>query len=213
MPPPSPPLDAFARSLNRRADLLRGQFLRWRGAAAGCRFGIGRRCRFVSPQCLSVGDDVSIADDGYLHCLSERGVRIGSRSSIDPRVWLHCGGHVGKQSAGYFEMGSDSYIGANAVVGAGGGVVIGSHVLIGQCVNFHAEEHEFTDSARLIREQGVRYAPIVVEDNVWIGSRVTILAGVTVGTGSVIGAGAVVTNDLPRNVIAVGVPARVIGSR
>jgi acetyltransferase-like isoleucine patch superfamily enzyme len=184
-----------------------------RGAAAGRRFGVGRRCRFYFPECLSAGDDVSIADDGYLHCLSDRGVRIGSRSSIDPRVWLHCGGQPGRRGSGYFEMGSDSYIGANAVVGAGGGVMIGSHVLIGQSVNFHAEEHEFGDTTRLIRQQGVRYAPIVIEDNVWIGSKATILAGVTVGEGSVIGASAVVTKSVPRNVVALGVPARVVRGR
>lgn len=51
---------------------------------------------------------------------------------------------------------------------------------------------------------------VVVEDNVWVGSRVMILKGVTIGMNSVIAAGSVVTRDIPANVIAGGVPARVI---
>jgi maltose O-acetyltransferase len=52
--------------------------------------------------------------------------------------------------------------------------------------------------------------PIVLEDNVWLGGRVIVLAGVTIGEDSVIGAGSVVTSDIPPKVIAAGVPARVI---
>ena len=53
-------------------------------------------------------------------------------------------------------------------------------------------------------------APIVIEDNVWIGMNVTILKGVHIGTGAVIAAGAVVTKDVPAGCLAAGVPAKVI---
>lgn len=52
--------------------------------------------------------------------------------------------------------------------------------------------------------------PIVIEDNVWIGAGVHIMGGVTIGRNSVIGAGSVVTKDVPGNVIAAGVPCKVI---
>ncbi|HEY9049612.1 MAG TPA: acyltransferase [Ohtaekwangia sp.] len=51
---------------------------------------------------------------------------------------------------------------------------------------------------------------IVIEDHVWVASRVTILKGVTVGEGSVIAAGAVVTKDVPPYSVVAGVPAKVI---
>lgn len=51
---------------------------------------------------------------------------------------------------------------------------------------------------------------IVIEDNVWIGYSCIILKGVHIGKNSVIGAGSVVTKDIPQNVIAAGVPCRVI---
>ena len=55
--------------------------------------------------------------------------------------------------------------------------------------------------------------PIVIEDDAWLGLGVIVLDGVTIGRGAVIGAGAVVTGDVPPYAIAVGVPARVVGSR
>ena len=51
-------------------------------------------------------------------------------------------------------------------------------------------------------------APIIIEDNVWIGANVTIIGGVTIGKGSVIGAGSVVTRDIPSGVIAYGNPCK-----
>lgn len=53
----------------------------------------------------------------------------------------------------------------------------------------------------------------VIGHDVFIGMNVTILDGVTIGHGAVIGAGSVVTKDVPPYAIAVGVPAKVIGSR
>jgi len=52
--------------------------------------------------------------------------------------------------------------------------------------------------------------PIEIEDDVWIGANVTILAGVTVGKGSMVAAGAVVHRDVERGVVVGGVPARVL---
>lgn len=53
-------------------------------------------------------------------------------------------------------------------------------------------------------------APIILEDNVWLGANVTVLGGVTIGEGSMIGAGSVVNKDIPAGVIAVGNPCRVL---
>ena len=206
-------LDRQLGRLNRKLELWRGQIVRWRGAHAGQRFGLGWNVRIEYPHCLSVGDDVSIEDNSYLHCLSERGVKIGSHSSIDRNLWLHCGGTPDNYDHGYFEIGNYSYIGCNGVMGAGGGVRIGDHVLIGQGVSIHAESHVFAEVNKRIDEQGVIFRGVVVEDDVWIGSRATILDGVTIGQGAVIGAGAVVTTSIPAYAIAVGVPARVIGTR
>jgi acetyltransferase-like isoleucine patch superfamily enzyme len=199
--------------MTRRLQLIRGRWWGLLGVRGGSRFGVGQGTKIDHPHCLTVGNDVTIADYGYLHCLSERGVVIGNHCSIDHNLWLHCGGNIQDHAHGFVEIGDYSFIGCNAVIGAGGGIIIGSNVLIGQSVNFHAENHVFVNQHKLIREQGVTYQTIVIEDDVWIGSKATVLAGVTIGCGAVIGAGAVVTKSIPANAIAVGVPAQVVGVR
>jgi acetyltransferase-like isoleucine patch superfamily enzyme len=58
-----------------------------------------------------------------------------------------------------------------------------------------------------------KHADVIIEEHVWIASRVTILPGVRIGRGSVIACGAVVTKDIPPMSIAGGIPAKVIGKR
>jgi acetyltransferase-like isoleucine patch superfamily enzyme len=52
--------------------------------------------------------------------------------------------------------------------------------------------------------------PVIVEDDVWIGTRAVILPGVRIGYGSVIGAGSVVTKDVPPMTVVAGIPAKPI---
>jgi acetyltransferase-like isoleucine patch superfamily enzyme len=206
-------LDYLEKRLARKLELLRGNMVRWRGANVGKRFGLERGVRLLYPTCFQAGDDVTIGEFSYLHCLAERGVRIGSHTSIDRNLWLHCGTTPEHYRHGFFKIGDHSYIGCNAVIGAGGGIRIGNHVLIGQSVNIHSEKHVFADPGLRIDQQGIVYECVVIEDDVWVGSKATLLAGVTIGQGAVIGASAVVTRSLPPYAIAVGAPARVIGTR
>ena len=53
-------------------------------------------------------------------------------------------------------------------------------------------------------------APIHIGRKVWSGAGVIITKGVTIGDNSIVAAGAVVTHDIPFNVIAAGVPARIL---
>ena len=54
---------------------------------------------------------------------------------------------------------------------------------------------------------------VIIEDDVWIGARVTILPGVHIGKGSVLGAGSVITSDVPPYAVVGGNPARVLKYR
>lgn len=94
-----------------------------------------------------------------------------------------------------------------------GRIHIGKGVRIAPYVIMIGGDHIFEDPHTPIRRQGIRNAPIIIEDDVWVASRVNIVAGVTIGRGAVIGAGAVVTGDIPACAVAVGVPARVIRRR
>jgi len=108
-------------------------------------------------------------------------------------------------------MGSNCSMNVHCV--SRGAVQIGNDVRIGAYSAFIAVNHRFDDTGVPIRRQGIEEKPIRIGDNVWIGSNVTILAGVSIGSHSVIGAGAVVTRDVSEYSIAVGNPARVIRNR
>ncbi|WP_422778319.1 sugar O-acetyltransferase [Plantibacter sp. Mn2098] len=85
---------------------------------------------------------------------------------------------------------------------------IGDRVMIAPNVTITTTGHPIDPVAR---RGGAQFsAPVIVEDDVWIGSNVSIMPGVTIGEGSVIGAGSVVTKSVPPRVVAAGTPCRVL---
>jgi UDP-3-O-[3-hydroxymyristoyl] glucosamine N-acyltransferase len=109
-------LDRLQFRIYRKLVLFRGRIAGWRGATIGQRFGLEQGVEIYYPKCLKVGDDVTIGEYSYLHCLAERGVQIGNNTSIDRNLWLHCGGTLADCSHGFFKLGDRSYIGCNALM-------------------------------------------------------------------------------------------------
>ena len=104
-------------------------------------------------------------------------------------------------------IGDGVAIGEFAVLRASGGLRIGDRANIAAHVILTTRGH----SLELPRNANLVDAPIVIEEDVWIGAGAIVLPGVTVGRGSVVAAGAVVTRDVPPMTIVAGVPARSIG--
>jgi acetyltransferase-like isoleucine patch superfamily enzyme len=95
-----------------------------------------------------------------------------------------------------------------------GGVSIGNNVAIGHGTSIISTNHGFADPETPINYQPVSQAPVSIGNNVWIGARATILAGVSIAEGTVVAAGAVVTKSVDEpDMIVGGVPARPIKSR
>ena len=94
-----------------------------------------------------------------------------------------------------------------------GPITIGNDALLAPRVVVLGAMHEHRDRTQLIREQGIRAAPVIIEDDVWIGTNAVITPGAHIGVGAVVGANAVVTGEVEPYAIVGGVPARVIGFR
>jgi acetyltransferase-like isoleucine patch superfamily enzyme len=106
-------------------------------------------------------------------------------------------------------IGDGTFFSNNVQVLAVQSVTIGARCLIGDSVLiFDSDFHDLSAEGR--HSVPAAAAPVVLEDNVFIGSRVIILKGVTIGKDSVIGAGSVVVRSIPPGVIAAGNPAKVI---
>jgi Hexapeptide repeat of succinyl-transferase len=110
-------------------------------------------------------------------------------------------------------IGSDTGLSGVAICAAMS-IEIGSECLLGADVqifdtDFHkiAPENRCYDSSPEL----IKCAPVIIEDNVFIGTGSKVMKGVKIGRNCVIGAGSIVSKDIPANSIAVGNPAKVIG--
>ena len=90
-------------------------------------------------------------------------------------------------------------------------LTIGNNVKIGGGVLLiDTDCHPIDFSTRRNSNDGTCSAPIVIEDDVWIGAQSIILKGVTIGARSIIGAGSVVTKSIPADCIAAGNPCKIL---
>ncbi|MBC8558658.1 sugar O-acetyltransferase [Clostridiaceae bacterium NSJ-33] len=125
---------------------------------------------------------------------------MGENVIFTPPFWCDYGYNI--------SVGNDFYSNHNLIITDGAKVSFGNNVFIGPNCCFTTAEHAIDPEQR---KAGMEIAkPITIGNNVWIGAGSTILAGVTIGDHSVIGAGSVVTKPIASNVVAVGVPCRVM---
>ena len=138
-----------------------------------------------------------------------RTITIGKYTNIHPTTIIRYGENI--------KIGSHCLINHNNLLqpgkGPNGTITIGNYVHTGMNVMFMAFNHGFYTKEIPTKEQDYLDAPIVVEDDVWIGAGSIILAGVTIGKGAIIAAGAVVNKDVPQYAIVGGVPAKILKRR
>ncbi len=170
--------------------------------------------------------DLYIADDPDLAAASGRALRLQAEyAQLYPHdqqaaraVLADLLGEVGEgadiRPPLFVDYGEQLSVGAGTFVNFGlialdvAPIRIGRDCQLGPGVQLLTPTHPLDPELRRAKWEAAE--PITLEDNVWLGGGVIVLAGVSIGENSVIGAGAVVTRDIPANVVAVGNPARVV---
>ena len=170
--------------------------------------------------------DLYIADDPVLTQESRRAALLTkefnesspSEPAVRRRILLDLLGSFGEGSEirppFYCDYGYQTHVGAGTFVNVGlvvldvARVTVGDDVQIGPYVQLLTATHPVEAAPRRAKWESAE--PIVIGDNAWLGGGVIVCPGVTIGADTVVGAGAVVTQDLPRGVLAVGNPARII---
>ncbi len=168
--------------------------------------------------------------------LRAHGASLGENLIIPGKVFWQCGGGkicIGnnfyfssgegvnpiagnEQGAVYLEPGASLTIGDNVGMSStriwcSNSITIGDNVKIGGCVLLtDTDAHPMDYMARRTTNEGTQSAPIVIEDDVWVGAHSVVLKGVTIGARSIVGAGSVVTKSIPADCVAAGNPCRVI---
>ncbi len=126
--------------------------------------------------------------------------RMGEGCWMEPPIYCSYGSNV--------TLGKSVYLNFGATFVDDYKITVGDHVLFAPHVSVAVTCHPLHPD---MRKDGCMYAlPVVIGNDVWIGTGAIICPGVTIGDGATIGAGSVVTRDVPPNVFAAGNPCRVI---
>ena len=136
-------------------------------------------------------------------------ISIEKNVSLDDGVVLLCSG-APKEDKISIDQGT--YINRYTMLDAHLEIRIGRNCMIGPYCYITDANHGRSSGA-LVKAQRMEAKPVVIEDDVWLGTGVIVLPGVHLGRGCVIGAGGVVTHDVPAEAVFAGVPAVRIGSR
>lgn len=201
---PRIPSKLFYQTLTKRATMLIRGFLK-----TGNKVFIGSNTEILNPQNIVFGKNVTIDKHTIIDGFSSEKIILGDCVKIGAFSNLNSTSHFSKYGIG-LKMGNNSAIGDYSHFGAAGGIEIGNDVIMGSYISFHSENHNFSDTSKLIREQGVTSKGIKLGNNIWVGAKVTFLDGCVVGNNTVVAAGAVVNGIFPDNVLIAGVPAKVL---
>jgi acetyltransferase-like isoleucine patch superfamily enzyme len=183
------PLPRVARLGARIGGRLRGSLLKLRLIANGGH--VGKR--------LTVGRGVQVI------MARSAIVRIGDRVSLGTGVVLSVGGEAS------VIIGDDVRLTHYTLVGAECSVSLADRVQVGEHCSIRDHDHDV--SAVSMHSAPLTCSPVTIGEDSWIGRGVAVLRGTCIEPGAIIGANAVVRGKIPKDAIAVGIPAQVIRIR
>jgi acetyltransferase-like isoleucine patch superfamily enzyme len=161
---------------------------RWRFAQFGRRSYLYRPAWLHRPEMMSIGDEVWVAQDAWLE--------------VDPSV---------PQGPPTLRIGNRVVMRHHVTISAMQSVTIEDDVLIAAFTSIYDNDHTLGERGNPVWHP-MRTAPVRVGRGTWLGERVAVLRGADIGEHCIIGANSVVKGTIPDHSIAVGAPARVVGS-
>ena len=138
-------------------------------------------------------------------------ISLGDEAIVEKSVTIWISPDAGAEPK--LTIGKRAFIGQNAYLGVFKPISIGENSLIGSYSYLISANHRYEDRSAPIRDQGFNGAPIVIEEDVWIGTHVVVLPGVVIGKGAIIAAGSVVNKNVPAYEIWGGTPAKYLKTR
>lgn len=168
---------------------------------------------WISGQFKQIGTRTVIESNLFL--IGGKYITLGNKVRIGPRgVLTAFDKYKSQRFTPNITLGNYVSFGEECNISAIDKIQIADHVLFGKKVTITDHAHGESVLAMLdippIDRPLHSSGPVFIDENVWVGDKVTILPNVHIGRNAIIGSNAVVTKDIPANCIAGGVPARVI---
>ena len=138
-------------------------------------------------------------------------IQMDGRCMIEPDVVIWISEEVNAEPR--LTLGDRAFIAKSAFIGVHLPISIGKNALIGAYCYIISANHCYESREIPIIDQGFTGAPVIIEEDAWLGTHVVVLPGVTIGKGAIVAAGAVVTRSIPAYEIWGGVPARFLKPR
>jgi acetyltransferase-like isoleucine patch superfamily enzyme len=176
--------------------------------ACGRNVVFGQHVVLRHPHKIRIGDNVVVDDNCLLDAKGDRtsGIAIGTGAFVGRNTILSCKG-------GDITLDEGVNIGFNCEVFSASHVRIGARTLLAAYCYVIGGDHEYGDPVRPVLDQPRSSRGVAIGAGAWLGAGVKVLDGAIIGDGAIVGAGAVVRGEIPARAIAVGMPARVVGSR
>jgi len=149
---------------------------------------------------LIVGRDVTLGRGATLRVVKGARMVIGDGSRVEAGCDL--------VSYGLLEIGPRGFVGRGSILVATDRISIGADALIAAYSTIR--DHDHSVCAGQSRAE-LTMAPVIIGDNVWVGTKASILKGVRIGPNAVIGAHALVNTDVAAGAVVGGIPARELG--
>lgn len=140
------------------------------------------------------------------------GLVMGHRVRLCRGVKVDCLALGDQGAVGQCSIGDGVFVGERTTISCYAKIVIGAATMIAHNCSIMDANHGTAPGVPLRQQPGYP-AEVIIGEDCWLGTGVIVLPGVTIGNGTIVGAGSVVTANLPPNVVAAGVPARVLRPR
>lgn len=175
------------------SPFLNRWYLQAKNISFGKNINIMGKITITGPGVITIGDNFCMTSGAHINPISSNLQGSFFTESTNSKIMI--GNNVGMSS---------TRIWISQQLKIGNNVKVGANVLF-----IDTDCHPIDYKTRRNSNSGTKSAPIIIEDDVWIGAQSVILKGVTIGARTIIGAGSVVTKDIPADCIAGGNPCKV----
>lgn len=148
---------------------------------------------------------------GMPQVLGALNVKVGSDCRISGQTTFS--GRWSSRETPLLQIGNNVGISWQTTIAVGSKVILKDNVRMGGRVflaGYPGHPIDPVQRAKGLPDKDDQVGDIILEEDVWLGSGVTVTRGVTIGRGTIVAAGSIVTHDLPSYVIAAGYPAKVV---